>query len=251
MFIVAPIIDSTDLEIVAEAGLRCGDFLSEKSCHKLVVSTSFWSLLLNISSVLTSLIYTATLFRVVNALWVCWRFTEVLGFDFGFRVSEICLFCVHPWCDLLWYKFSLFRTVWLVKKSWSVHCCSIHRFYWRSDRCRSGFALWLFFVRKKMSSQIGSSTGFWSWILNVSQFWHLRNTQRQFFGLLLPCGCAKGSWDYKVFDFGLYVSKICHLCLSLMRSFVVQFFFRISGHYVANYVLLMCSLLFHSSGLLR
>ena len=62
MFIVAPFIDSTDLAIVAEADLRCGDFLSEKKCQKLVVSTSFWSWLLNISSVLTSLKYTATFF---------------------------------------------------------------------------------------------------------------------------------------------------------------------------------------------
>ena len=71
MFIVIPFINSTGLVIVAEANLRCGDFLSEKSCHTLVVSTSFWSWLLNVSSVLTSLKYTATLFWVVNALWVC------------------------------------------------------------------------------------------------------------------------------------------------------------------------------------
>ena len=72
MFFVAPFIDSTDLAIVAEADLRCGDFLSEKSCrHKLVVSTSFWSWLLNASSVWTSLNYAALLFWFVNALWVC------------------------------------------------------------------------------------------------------------------------------------------------------------------------------------
>ena len=74
MFIVAvaPFIDSTDLAIVAEADSRCGDFLSEESCrHKLVVSTSFWSWLLNVSSFLTSLKYTATFFWVVNALYVC------------------------------------------------------------------------------------------------------------------------------------------------------------------------------------
>ena len=72
MFIVAPFIDSTDLAIVAEADLRCGDFLSKKSCrHKLVVFTGFWSWLLNVFSVLTSLKYTATFFRVVKALWVC------------------------------------------------------------------------------------------------------------------------------------------------------------------------------------
>ena len=71
VFIVVPFLNSTGLASVAEADLRCGDFLSEQSCrHKLVVSTSFWSWLLNVSSVLTSLKYTATLFWVVNASWV-------------------------------------------------------------------------------------------------------------------------------------------------------------------------------------
>ena len=63
MFIVVPFINSTGLKIVAEADLRCGDFLSDKSGrHKLVASTSFWSWLLNVSSVLTSLKYAATFF---------------------------------------------------------------------------------------------------------------------------------------------------------------------------------------------
>ena len=33
VFIVVPFISSFGLAIVAEANLRCGDFLSEKSCH--------------------------------------------------------------------------------------------------------------------------------------------------------------------------------------------------------------------------
>ena len=59
VFIVVPFINSTRLVIFAEADLLCGIFLSEKSCHKLVVSTSFWTWLLNASSVLTSLKYAA------------------------------------------------------------------------------------------------------------------------------------------------------------------------------------------------
>ena len=70
MFIVVPFIRSTGLVIVAEADLLCGSFLSEKSCHNLVVSISFWSWLLNASSVLTSLKYAALLFWFINALWV-------------------------------------------------------------------------------------------------------------------------------------------------------------------------------------
>ena len=69
---VVPFINSTGLAIVAEADLHCGEFYSQKSCrHKLVVSLSFWYWLLNVSSVLTSLKFTATKFWVVNALWVC------------------------------------------------------------------------------------------------------------------------------------------------------------------------------------
>ena len=51
----------------SELALVCFLF---QSYHKLVVSTSFWSWLLNVYSVLTSLKYTATLFWVFNALWV-------------------------------------------------------------------------------------------------------------------------------------------------------------------------------------
>ena len=72
VFIVVPFINSSGLAIVAEAVLRCGEFLSEKSCrHKLVVSTSLWYWLLTVSSVFIHLKCTATLFWFVNALWIC------------------------------------------------------------------------------------------------------------------------------------------------------------------------------------
>ena len=72
VFIVFPFINYYGVATAAEADLRCGEFLSEKSCrHKLVVSTSFWYWLLNVSSFFTSLKYTATLFWFVNALWIC------------------------------------------------------------------------------------------------------------------------------------------------------------------------------------
>ena len=96
MFIVVQFISSIGLAIVAEANFRCGVFLSEKSCHKLVVSTSFWSWLLNVSSVLTSLKFTDPLFWVFNALWFFDGSWEFWVFDFGFFVSEKWLFCVHP-----------------------------------------------------------------------------------------------------------------------------------------------------------
>ena len=72
VFIVVPFINSYVLAIVAEADLRCGEFLSETSCrHKSVVSTSFWYWLLIVPSVFTSLKYTTTFFWFVYALWIC------------------------------------------------------------------------------------------------------------------------------------------------------------------------------------
>ena len=96
-------------------------------------------------------------FWVVNALWVCWQFTAVLSFCF-WPVSEICHFlCLSLMRSFVVQIFLIFQDpVWLVKSSWCVHCCTIHPFYWVTDRCRSEFALWWFFVRKKLSSQIGS-----------------------------------------------------------------------------------------------
>ena len=134
-------------------------FLSQESCrHKLVVSTSFWSWLLNVPSVLTSLKYTATVFLVDNTLWVCWQFLGVLSLWFWslcfWNMSFFVFVLDAIFCGTNFFIFQ--DSVWLVKKSWWVHCCSNHQFHWVCDRCRSGFALWWFFVRRKLSSQIGS-----------------------------------------------------------------------------------------------
>ena len=117
--------------------------------------------------------------------------------------------------------------MWLVKKTWCVNCCSIPQFYWVSDRCRSGFARWWFFVRKVVVINwwfpLASGLGYWIFL----QFWHLWNTQpQQLFGLLMRCGYAEGSWEYICFDcFSLSFWNMSFLCSSLMRFFVVQFFF--------------------------
>ena len=123
---------------------------AEKSCrHKLIVSTNFWSWLLNVSSVITSLKYTATFFGLLmlcgysDGSWEFW--VSILVFmlmkDVFFVFTLDAIFCGT--------NFFIFQdSVWLVKKYWRVHCFSIHQFYWISDRCRSGFELWWFFVEK-------------------------------------------------------------------------------------------------------
>ena len=71
VFIIVPFVSSIGLEIVAEADLLGGNFLSEKSCFNSVVSTSFWSWLLNASSVLTHLSNTQRcFFGFLMRLWV-------------------------------------------------------------------------------------------------------------------------------------------------------------------------------------
>ena len=75
--------NSNGVVVVALAKLRWKVFAVRKNCcNKLVVSTSYWSRLLNVSSVLTSLKYIATLFWFVFALWVRWKFTGILRFWF-------------------------------------------------------------------------------------------------------------------------------------------------------------------------
>ena len=107
-------------------------FLSEESCrHKLVVSTSFWSWLPNAFSVLTSLKFAAQLFSFVKALWVCWMLMRLLGFGFWslwfWKMSFFVFVLDAIFCGTSFFVFQ--DTVWLVKSSWCVHCCSIHQFY--------------------------------------------------------------------------------------------------------------------------
>ena len=92
MFIVVQFLNSAGLAIVAEADLRCGDFFPKKICHKLVVSTSFWSWPLNASSVLTCLKYAALRFGLLMRCGYADCSWEFWGLDFGVYVSEICLF---------------------------------------------------------------------------------------------------------------------------------------------------------------
>ena len=46
-----------------------------------------------------------------------------------------------------------------------------------------------------------------------------------FFGLLMLCGFAEGSWEYQVFDFGIFVSEICLFLFILDAIFCGTVFF--------------------------
>ena len=177
--------------------LRCGDFLSEKKCrHKLVVSTSVWSRLLNVSSVLTTKKYSDTFLISYCALGLL-----------TVRVSTTFLILVCFWnmsffvfildANFCGTNFFIFQdSVWLVKKSWCVPCCSIYQFYWLSGRCRSGFALWWSFSERNCRHKLVVFTSFLSWLLNVSSVLTSMKYTATFFGLLMRCGFADSSWEH-------------------------------------------------------
>ena len=60
------------------------------------------------------------------------------------------------------------------------------------------------------------------------------------------CGQVESSWEFFVFDFGISVFEVCLMCSSL-----IQFFFHFPGQCVTSKVILMGSLLFYSSNILR
>ena len=87
-------------------------FFPLKSCrYKLVVSTSFWSWLLNVSSVLTTKKYTVTVFfGLLKRCGQAGGSWEYYVFEFGFFYSEIChflcLFLMRSFVVQVFFHFS-------------------------------------------------------------------------------------------------------------------------------------------------
>ena len=221
----------------------------------MVVSTGFWSRLFNVSSVLTSLKYTAKFDWASNALLVCWNFTGVLGFRFWslcfwnmsfFVFILYAIFCVT--------NFFIFQDiVWLVKPSWCVHYCSIHQFYWVSDRCRSGFAPWSFFIPKKnCRHKLVVSTSVWSRLLNVYSVLTSLKYAALFFwfvNALWVCWLFIGRLGFGFWYLCFW--NMSFLCLFLMPSFVVQTFsfFRTLCGYLSHLDVLVIVQFISSTGL--
>ena len=154
--IFVPFINYTRLAIVSEANLHCGDFFSEKMCHKLVISTSFWSWLLSVFSASTSLNTRRRFFLGCKCVVDLLKIHESTNFlILYFMFSETCLFL---WSSSMRvfdqnFFFLVQDIVWLVKSSW----CSL-LFYSSPLAKRSlqkRISAVVTFVRKKLS-QIGS-----------------------------------------------------------------------------------------------
>ena len=90
---------------IAEADLRCGEFLSEKNCRHSTGSFSFF-LVLTTRYPLSFYKFEkqSCLFDVDNAFFICWCYLVVLNFWFQFFSVEPCLFMCQ-WCGFSRYKF--------------------------------------------------------------------------------------------------------------------------------------------------
>ena len=151
VLILIHLFSSTGVVVITLANLNWSVFVSIKlsqidSFHELLVLTTECFFSFDIFEVHSGICF-ELLMRCgcADCSWDFW----VL--DFALFVTEICHFlCLSLMRYFVVQVFFIFQdTLWLVKSSWCVHCCSIQQFHWVSFRCRSEFALWWFFVRKK------------------------------------------------------------------------------------------------------
>ena len=136
-------------------------------------------------------------------------------------------------------SFSIFdQSVWLILSFWCAHFYPFIDFYWSSGRCTSEFALECFCLNKVITNWLVVSTSFWSWLLNVLQFWHLWNRERRFF--LMRCGYAEDSWEFWILILVFVFLKYFFFCVHLWCDFLWYNFFHFSGQCVASEEILMC-----------
>ena len=172
----------------------------------------------------------------------------VLCFWF-WSVSEICHFLCLSLMRSFVYNFFFFifqDLVWLVKSSWCVHCCTIHQFFWVSDRCRSEFALWWFFVRKKLSQ-------YWQFffLFSLDQqtflvFINLKD-RAAFLGLIMHFSLVDVIWECLIIDFSFFLWNHVFLCVYQWCGFSRYKFFHFWSQCLVDIIISMCSFLFFHS----
>ena len=59
-------------------------------------------------------------------------------------------------------------SVWLVKKTWCVHCCSIHPFYWVSHHLRGDLRCGDFCPKKIVVTVLAVFLSFWYWLPDIT-----------------------------------------------------------------------------------
>ena len=140
--------------------------------------------------------------------------------------------------------------MWLVNSSWCHHCCSVHQCHWVSDRCWRDFALWWFFVRKKLSSQYWQF--FFLFGLYYQTFLEFSQIERQscLFGLIMPCLLVNGTWECLIVVFSFFCGIMFFLCVYQWCGFSRYKFFHFWSQSLADIIILMCSFWFIKSILL-
>ena len=155
-----------------------------------------------------------------NTIFFCFFFLMLLKYVFFVSILDAIF------RGTIFFAFE--DSVWLVKKTWSVHCCSIPQFYCVSDHCWSGFALWGIFVLKKVVVinwlfPLASGPGYWTFL----QFWQPKKHSDNFFWFvngLMRCGMLRFMGVLSFWFFSSCFWNMSFFCLFLMRSFVVYIF---------------------------
>ena len=91
--------------------------------------------------------------------------------------------------------------------------CSIHQFYWVSDRCRSEFELWWYFVRKKLSSHCWQSFFLFGIDYQTLLEFHKFERQSYLFGVDNAFLLVNGTCENLVFDFSFFLRNHVFLCV--------------------------------------
>ena len=106
-------------------------------------------------------------------------------------------------------NFCLYQdVVWLVKSSWCVSCCSIHHFYWVSDRCRSKrtCAVVIFLSEKSCCNSSGSFSFFLVLTIRHSLSFHkFEKFRAAFLGLILRFLPVDVTWECLIVDFSFFI----------------------------------------------
>ena len=153
MFIVAPFISLTGLVVVLEASLRCGGFLSEKSCRHSAGSFSFFLVLTTRHSLSfhkfekqSCLFGLIMHFSLVNGTW------EFLVLISVFSVESCLFMCLSVMRFFSLQVFPFLISVWLMLSFCCVLLYSFVQFYWGSGCCTSEFALECFCLNKVVTN---------------------------------------------------------------------------------------------------
>ena len=174
----------------------------------MVVFTSFWSWLLNVSWIFTNLKLTARLSRVNIALRTCWRFLGflVLILTLCFWNMSVYVFIHYSvFCGRIFFIFH--DSVWLVKSSWCAHfvyfLISLRVAIVTERKLCWGVFFW---------KNYRDNAAIFSFLLGVDYQTFLASTNLKnrcaFLRLVIICWLVNGTWECLINEFGFFSRNV-------------------------------------------